>query len=408
MLIVTLLAAITTVMAAPPRFSGFTLESREQESQTPTPSDADAAKAKQSSSGSLNEDQPAQAKQELPATGKEGLAVDTTQSAAKAQSKQATSTSPPPKKKREPLIRWPFSRKQAADQEKTYKKPEELVNTTDHHMGISEELGIADLHRYAPPQQEFWKVDSSKALCSMKQTIANYGYVEFRQGVGQHLEFALFVANPPAGVGVVHVRAEPPEWQHYAHAKDLGKIEVEHGKRAVTASEDWSRRLFLEMSEGMRPVLRYWDAADGSDDIEVMLSALNFQTSIDMFNRCLGQLLRYDFEGVKRAIVHFHEDSSRLRAKAKQQLDDMMEVLNEDTGVKQIDLEMYTRSKGLVRYNFRLATRRARAVRDYLIERGIDEDKLLIKIHTKSNKDLAKLGFKTSDVHVVLRRKVAK
>ena len=53
----------------------------------------------------------------------------------------------------------------------------------------------------------------------------------------------------------------------------------------------------------MQPVLSYWDAADATDDMEVMLSALNFQNSMDLFNRCVGQLLRYDFKSAKRTIV---------------------------------------------------------------------------------------------------------
>jgi outer membrane protein OmpA-like peptidoglycan-associated protein len=81
-----------------------------------------------------------------------------------------------------------------------------------------------------------------------------------------------------------------------------------------------------------------------------------------------------------------------------------MEFLKEDEKIRHIDLELYTHKQGLVRYNFRLATRRARAIRDYFMERGVDEDKITIKIHTHKKAKLDDLGYKTTDVHIVLRR----
>ncbi len=418
-LIMSLLAAIATVMAAPPRFSGYQLESRERakaaakaeaeaKSEAEAKGKADSASnTKTNEAGQVTADDKTTTSNNDPQTNNASTQAD--QSKSVTNTATASTEQPVNTKKRESWFSRMLSRnKKPEPVKKTFKQPDDLVITEDHHKDPSESLGIAGLHRYSAGLHEFWKVDSSRSLCSMKQNINNYGHVEFRQGVGQPLEFALFVAHPPAGIGRAHLRTEPPEWRHFNKARDLGFIELEPGERAVTASTEWSRRLFLEMSEGMQPVMRYWDAADAADDMEVMLSALNFQESLDLFHRCIGQLLKYDYRSSKRTIVHFHEDSSKLRTKAQRQLDEVLEILKADDGVKQIDLELYTHSKGLVRYNFRLATRRARAVRDYLIKRGIDEDSLLIKIHTKRSQDLKKLGYKPTDVHIVLQRKVAK
>ena len=213
--------------------------------------------------------------------------------------------------------------------------------------------------------------------------------------------------QPPAGIGTAHVRSEPPHWQHFVRAKDLGVMEVEPGKQAVTMSSNWSRRLMMEMSEGMQPVLRYWDAADATDDIEIILSAVNFQEGLGLFNRCLGQVLKYDFAKVQRTVINSHEHSSLLRARARKQLDSIIDTVKTDPGIKQIDIEIYSKSRGLVRYNFRLATRRARAVRDYLMKRGIGEDRLVIQVHTKTTAEIKRLGYRTTDIHIVLRRKVS-
>ena len=410
-LIISLLAAVTTLLAAPPRFSGY---------KTPVIPKArvDSQKGKTRQPAVVAGQIAAQSAQEAVKGKAATRKADAPRSDSKATS-QAMANTPVPdeskkveskkakQKKREPRFSW-FKRKPTVPIEKTHKQNEELVTTQDYHESKVDLLGTADLHSFATGYQEFWKVNSSKIMCSMQQNIPGYGHVEFRQGVGQPLEFALYVTYPPAGVGRAHIRIEPPEWRHFARAKDLGVIEIEPGALAVSASSEWALRLLLELSEGMRPVLRYWDAADASDQMEVLLSSLNFQEGLDLFNRCLGQVLRYDFDAVKRTIVHFHADSSKLRVKAGRQLDEILEMLNTDSGIKQIDLELYTHSKGLVRYNFRLATRRARAVRDYFIKRGISEDRIIIKIHTYKKSKLDKLGYKQSDVHIALKRKPAK
>ena len=404
-----LTAVVATAVAAPPRFNrvGSPDDIPDKQQTEASDKNSDQSGLQLTDDKQASTDKGMQPNPVNEATNTEAQKTDKQDVSANQQG-HAKSVKDKVQKKRESLFERLFRRKPKKTQENTHKHPDELVNTRDHHQSVTEKIGTANAHRYQPALNAFWKVDSSKVMCSMKQTIANYGHVEFRQGVGQPLEFALFVDRPPAGTGRAHLRIEPPQWQHFARPKDLGVIEMEPGERAVSASEEWSRRLFLDMSDGMQPVLRYWDAADGSDDIEVFLSALNFQNSLDLFNQCVGQLLRYDFKSAKRTVVHFHEDSSKLRAKAMRQLDEVLEILKEDSGIKQVDLELYTHSKGLVRYNFRLATRRARAVRDYFIKRGIDENKLLIKIHTKSRDTLNKLGYKPTDVHIVLQRKVAK
>ncbi len=393
----------TNLSAAPPRFSGYgTPQIPKKKADEPTAKSTDSEEkadtvSADQTSGTTTTDK---AKVEY-VDGK--IVVNEPAAQASPQAAAPSTLQEKIAKKREPLIHL-FKRKPILPKERTYKKNEELVTTHEYHESKVDQLGIADMHRFSSGYQEFWKVKSSNIMCQMKQNIPGYGHVEFRQGVGQPLEFALYVTYPPAGVGHAHIRTEPPQWRHFSRAKDLGVIEIEPGDLAVSTPPEWAQRLLLELSEGMQPVVRYWDAADSTDEMEVLLSSLNFQESLDLFNRCLGQVLRYDFDAVKRTIVHFHADSSKLRSSAARQLDEILEMLNADPGIEEINLELYTHSKGLVRYNFRLATRRARAVRDYFVQRGIPEDKILIKIHTHKKSKLDEMGYKQSDVHIALKR----
>jgi outer membrane protein OmpA-like peptidoglycan-associated protein len=102
--------------------------------------------------------------------------------------------------------------------------------------------------------------------------------------------------------------------------------------------------------------------------------------------------------------VHFNPDSSKMRKQAYQQLDEVIETTKVDKGISGINLEIYTYRDGLERYNFRLATRRAQGVRDYLLKHGIKEDKIFIKIYTKNKSQMLKLGYNDSDVYISLHR----
>ena len=291
-----------------------------------------------------------------------------------------------------------------AASEVTHKKDGELVNTEKRNKDIPDLLKTADLHHFEPGTDMRWHVQASNVMCRMGQQVPHYGYVEFRQGVVQPLEFAMYVDHPPGGSGMVQVSSEPPRWQHYVKTKELGVLELEATDTVVTASAAWSRRLFIELSEGMQPVLRFWDAADASEDLEVYLSAIQFQDSLDQFHQCLAKLVHYDFKQVQFNVLHFNPDSSMMRKQTYQQLDEVLETLRVDKGITEVNLEIYTQRDGLERYNFRLATRRAQGVRDYLIKHGVKEDIIFIKIHTKSKSEMAKLGYQASDVYLALQQ----
>lgn len=73
--------------------------------------------------------------------------------------------------------------------------------------------------------------------------------------------------------------------------------------------------------------------------------------------------------------VLFASGETELLPSAAQNLDDVIELLESEPD-KQIRIEGHTDSTGSAELNLRLSEQRARAVRDALIERGIDADRL--------------------------------
>jgi outer membrane protein OmpA-like peptidoglycan-associated protein len=392
---------VAFAMAAPPRFNG--IGEPLDDVQTGAISAAPAPRAK-GKAGKKVAPATSKATSASASAGKSTMASENT-----AASMGSRSASVPPKKSKKSWWWRLFHKdKDKHAKEMTQKPDGELVNTDTRYQDVNDLSQTADIHRIKPGYNGRWRVRASKVMCRMQQQLPSYGYVEFRQGVDQPLEFALYVDNPPAGSGIVRVSAQPPLWRHYSKTKDLGRLALDMSDRAVTASSAWSRRLILELSEGMQPVLRLWDAADASDDMEIFVSAIRFQESLQQFHHCLRQLLHYDVKKIQRDVLHFNPDSSKIRSQTYQKLNEILEAAKADKEIKEFNLEIYTHREGLQRYNFRLATRRAQAVRDYLIKHGISENKIFIKIYTKRKSQLAKLGYRDSDLYIALQRKQAK
>ena len=93
--------------------------------------------------------------------------------------------------------------------------------------------------------------------------------------------------------------------------------------------------------------------------------------------------------------IFYDFDKATLRPESKEGLDQMIKMLNDNPNVT-IELGAHTDRKGSLEYNERLAQRRAQSVVDYLIQGGIETDRLEAKGYGKEvpktiNKKMAEL-----------------
>jgi outer membrane protein OmpA-like peptidoglycan-associated protein len=73
--------------------------------------------------------------------------------------------------------------------------------------------------------------------------------------------------------------------------------------------------------------------------------------------------------------VHFDFDRFSLRPEATRVLDEAISALKQDATLK-VQIEGHTCNIGTAEYNLALGDRRANAVRDYLVSRGVTLDRL--------------------------------
>lgn len=76
--------------------------------------------------------------------------------------------------------------------------------------------------------------------------------------------------------------------------------------------------------------------------------------------------------------IEYDFDSANLREKSKEVLDELYDFLTLNNNIK-IEIRSHTDQRGNDAYNLKLSDDRAKSVLDYLIEKGIDRDRLISK-----------------------------
>lgn len=95
-----------------------------------------------------------------------------------------------------------------------------------------------------------------------------------------------------------------------------------------------------------------------------------------------------DVAAMEQQAVQFEFDSSDLTSEAESKLDDFIASMEEvDPQEVELLIKGYTDSQGSEEYNQALATRRAEAVKEYLLEQGLPSDNLKIEAVGETSSD---------------------
>lgn len=235
-------------------------------------------------------------------------------------------------------------------------------------------------HYQAPLDSVRWLASSEKLHCSLKHDIPLYGQAIFAQAAGEKLGFTMTVKRKASrDKDVAHLRAMPPEWKHQISVVDLGNVPVIKGDAPFQVGEDLSRRMLAELQKGMFPTFSYRDWADARDQVTVALPGINIKEALDEFIGCLSSLPVYTFADFENSLLHFAFGKHTLTTKDRTRLDAVARYLKSDPEVKRIEIYGHTDNIGRKRNNDKLGQLRSEAVKQYLISKGISNEKFMLK-----------------------------
>ncbi len=152
---------------------------------------------------------------------------------------------------------------------------------------------------------------------------------------------------------------------------------------------------FTGQVEGTEPISIEWDFGDGTTSHELHTQHAYAQTGEYTVTLTADNTEVAGEEGIHSrtinisvrepeiileldTMVNFNFDSAVLRPEAIPVLNEVVEILQTDTDIILAEVAGHTCDIGTTEYNQGLSERRARAVANYLIEQGIDEDRLVV------------------------------
>ncbi|HET8705831.1 MAG TPA: OmpA family protein [Pseudomonadales bacterium] len=229
-----------------------------------------------------------------------------------------------------------------------------------------------------------WQNDSTALECKLWQDVPMYGRAVFSMKPGSKLSFYLDSRRPSISSGRAVIKSVAPLWKSGVRERNLGTASVTTGKRPVVVGDDMASRMIAELELGMFPRVQLNGFYQGHS-IDVDVSSVNFQRAYLAYQDCVANLSPWTLDELARTMVNFEFDKSNLQENAEQRLDALVNLIKNDSTIKSIAVDGHTDAKGSVDYNYALSERRANAVKAYLIQAGIPEDKIKVGFHSKLN-----------------------
>lgn len=237
----------------------------------------------------------------------------------------------------------------------------------------------AEMKRFAADiDQASWKTSVSPLSCTLSQHIPGFGTAQFSASNGRsnlHFQLRSDYAIPLAE-GPVTMRALPASWAAGEAAEELGVAPYFRGNTLVQLKDSQAWRMMTELSLGRFPTFFYSMYNGGHYPATISVSAVRFTEGHETFQRCLRQLLPYTFAEIAKSTLYFEFDRVEFTPSTKNRLNQIRNYLKADPRIELMVIEGHTDSKGGRWFNFELGRKRAEAVRDYLLESGIEAQRV--------------------------------
>jgi len=223
-----------------------------------------------------------------------------------------------------------------------------------------------------------WEVVKTTRLqCQLNHEVPYYGEAIFKASASKNknLTFNLDMVVRPENHAIAGLKAVPPSWRSGLPARDIAnmkllkKFDGELGNQTA-----WE--MLTELEKGFYPTFYYQDWQNSADKIAVGISSVNFKQAYWAFLQCRDELLPYSFEDISFTVMNYQSNSSKLTKSSQQRLDKIAEYLKNDSTIESISIDSYTDSYGGRWNNLDLSRKRAKAIKDYMVSLGVDENKV--------------------------------
>jgi len=224
-----------------------------------------------------------------------------------------------------------------------------------------------------------WTVEGDKFECRLTQPITDFGAGGFVRRAGEQATFRLTAFNAMIGGGSATLLAAAAPWQPGRGDINLGSVRIGSGNVLFDTSQVQAGRLISGLLDGRSPVIRH-SSGDGRVS-EVRLLPVRFSQAFNDYQSCVAKLLPKNFEQIRQSQIGFSGEGLDLDARAKAQLQVMLEFMKADPTVNHIELDGHSDNSGNRLTNRDLSRRRALAVMEFFKANGVQESQITMRFH---------------------------
>lgn len=233
-------------------------------------------------------------------------------------------------------------------------------------------------HYSANLDNSIWYIEQDSPLaCGLEHRIPRYGKVEFNSKASKNLNLRMQMEmhQLPDNYGVAKIDSVAPRWQPGASTYELGEMSL-YKQFDGELQKNMAWTVLAELEKGRFPTFYYQDWYQGKDTVAVALSAVNFRTAYDAFKDCVNGLLPFSFDDIAYTVLNHKDNSEKLTYASRQKLEQISQYLAADGELDLVLVDAYTDSLGARGPNQELSEKRAEEIKQFFVERGIDEQRI--------------------------------
>lgn len=226
-----------------------------------------------------------------------------------------------------------------------------------------------------------WNLSDSIFACSLRHPVPGYGEAVFYHRAGEELSFYLNPERNPMRPGKAALVLEQPAWKAGKNVAVLGHVSVgDTHERPVELETPNTERMMEALRDGQMPTFTR-RARYSEQPVSVRLSHVNYDDRYQAFRECQSELLPVNFDQVQRTVILFGVGETDLSEDAKEFLDKVALFANADERVDEIYVDGHTDASGTPLKNREVSKKRAEAVTEYLVSKGLSEDIIETRFH---------------------------
>ncbi|MFT5691031.1 MAG: outer membrane protein OmpA-like peptidoglycan-associated protein [Oceanicoccus sp.] len=235
---------------------------------------------------------------------------------------------------------------------------------------------------YGPSlHQAEWRLELSPFECRLWQPIPAFGEAVFSNRAGEEQKFYLAPVKPLMKAGKANLISRGPVWDESRESVSMGQVAVKAAAKPVLLGKHQSYRLLNELYDGKSPIFTQQSWFQDSELVEVFMSSVHFRKAYSEYKGCLIGLLPVNFDQIRRSRINFTTAKSSLTRNIKDQLDKIAQYVKADPLEISFFIDGHTDSRGRRLLNLELSKKRAEAVTQYLVARGVNEELISTRYH---------------------------